>query len=166
MINTKCFFAYPSSIPSHVEIIEEAIEEINNNKVVEVIGWKKVPTTGKFIIIEICKEIDSCSVFLCDLTALNNNVLFELGYAIARKKRIFSFLDTNIEKAKSDFDKFNLIATIGYSPYSNTRDIINALYREEPYNDLQNTVYSQAVEPIIKKQSLISLKDILKSFPK
>jgi len=155
MINTKCFFAYPSSIPSHVEIIEEAIEKINNNKVVEVIGWKEVPTTGKFIIIEICKEIDSCSVFLCDLTALNNNVLFELGYAIARKKRIFGFLDTNIEKAKSDFDKFNLIATIGYSPYSNTRDIINALYREEPYNDLQNTVYSQAVEPVIKKQSHI-----------
>ncbi len=152
-MKNKCFFAYPSQILSRVEIIEEAIEELNNGQVVEVIGWKKIPTTGKFIIIEICKEIDSCTVFLCDLTALNNNVLFELGYAIARKKRIFGFLDTNIEKAKSDFDKFNLITTIGYSPYSNTRDIVNALYREEPYNDLQNTVYSQAVEPIIKKQS-------------
>jgi len=152
-MKNKCFFAYPSQTPSHVEIIEEAMEELNNSKVVEVIGWKKIPTTGKSIIIEICKEIDSCSLFLCDLTTLNNNVLFELGFAVARNKRIFSFLDTSIEKAKFDFDKFNLIATIGYSPYCNTRDIVNAFYREEPYNDLQNTVYSQVVEPIIKKQS-------------
>jgi len=41
MKNNKCFFAYPSKTLSHVEIIEEAIKELNNSQVVEVIGWKK-----------------------------------------------------------------------------------------------------------------------------
>jgi len=153
MKNNRCFFAYPSKIPSHVEIIEKAIEELNDSQIVEVIGWKNIFTTGKFIIKEICKEIDSCSLFLCDLTTLNNNVLFELGYAIAQNKRIFIFLDISIEKAKLDFDKFNLITTIGYSEYSNTRDITKAFYREKPYEDLKNTVYSQAIESVINKQS-------------
>jgi len=153
MNNNKCFFAYPSNAPSREEIIETAIEKLNSGKFVEVIGWKKISITGKLIAIEIFKEIDNCSIFLCDLTSLNNNVLFELGYAIARKKRIFCLLDTKIEKAKSDFDKFNIITSIGYSPYSNTSDIINEFYKNEPYNDLKNTVYRQAIEPIINKQS-------------
>ena len=153
MISNKCFFAYSSKTPSHVEIIEEAIKEINNSKIAEVIGWRKISTTGKYIIIEICKEINNCSLFLCDLTTLNNNVLFELGYAIAVKKRIFIFLDTNIEKAKSDFEKFNLLTTIGYSQYSNTRDIAEAFYREKPHKNLKDTVYSQAIESVINKES-------------
>ena len=153
MINNKCFFAYSSKPPSHVEIIEEAIKEINNSKIAEVIGWRKISTTGKYIIIEICKKINSCSVFLCDLTTLNNNVLFELGYAIAAKKRIFIFLDTNIEKAKLDFEKFNFLTIIGYSQYSNTRDIAEAFYREEPHKNLKDTVYSQAIESVINKES-------------
>ena len=150
MKKVKCFFAYPSKPPSHSEIIETAIEELNNGQVVEVIGWKKTSTTGKFIIIEICKEIDNCDLILFDLTNLNNNVLFELGYAVAKDKRIFIFLDPSIEKAKSDFDKFNL-TTIGYSSYSNTRDIIEAFYKERPYNDLKNTLYRQSVKSIIKQ---------------
>ncbi len=68
MKNNKCFFAYSSKTPSHVEIIEEAIKELNNSKIAEVIGWRKISTTGKCIIIEICKEINNCSLFLCDLT--------------------------------------------------------------------------------------------------
>lgn len=162
MKKVKCFFAYPSKPPSHSEIIETAIEELDNGQVVNVIGWKKTSTTGKFIIIEICKEIDRCDLILFDLTNLNNNVLFELGYAVARDKRIFIFLDPSIEKAKSDFDKFNL-TTIGYSPYSNTRDIIEAFYKEEPYNDLKNTLYRQSVKSIIKQSHRTSTLLYLKS---
>jgi len=153
MKNIKCFFAYPSQTLSHAEIIEQAIKELNKGKVVEVKGWKEISATGKFVIIEICKQIDSCNLFLCDLTNLNNNVLFELGYAVARNKRIFIFLDTNIEEAIKDFKKFNLLTTIGYSQYSNTREIVEAFYKEKPYEDLKSTLYSQVIESVINKQS-------------
>ena len=39
---------------------------------------------------------------------------FELGYAVAHRKRIWILLDTAIEKAKLDFDRFQLFTTVGY----------------------------------------------------
>ena len=162
MEKIKCFFAYPSVPVSHSEIIEAAIEELNNGQILEVIGWKKTSNTGKFIIIEICREIESCDLVLFDLTNLNNNVLFELGYAVARDKRIFIFLDPSIEKAKSDFEKFNL-TTIGYSSYCNKRDIVKALYKEQPFNDLKDTLYRQSLMSIIKPSRKASTLLYLKS---
>ena len=35
----------------------------------------------------ILKAIEQCDLFMCDLTYLNPNVLYELGYAIAKEKK-------------------------------------------------------------------------------
>ena len=163
---SKGFFAYPSEPVSHSEIIEDAIKQINGGQVVDAISWKSTSVSGKFIMVEICRQIDNCEMFLCDLTNLNHNVLFELGYAVAKNKRICAFLDPTIERSKTDFDKFNL-TTIGFSPYTSTRDIVEAFYKEQPYSDLQNTVYAQALETISEKgkekRNILYLKSEIES---
>ena len=85
----SCFFAYPSSPESLAEGIESAIELINGTKVVNIVGWKSLRTGGKLVINQICDAIDDSDVLLCDLTYLNPNILFELGYAVAKDKRIW-----------------------------------------------------------------------------
>lgn len=47
----SCFVAYPSKPLSLAEIIEKAIVEIGNRKVVDIVGWKSTKTIGKFIMI-------------------------------------------------------------------------------------------------------------------
>lgn len=81
-----CFFAYASQPTTVSEVIEECIEKINDGQTVVMKSWKTANVSGKFIMQEICKEIDKNDFFACDITCLNPNVLFELGYAIARKK--------------------------------------------------------------------------------
>lgn len=164
MSEVTCFVAYPSSPSSLVESIEEAINEINQGKVVHVEGWELTSVGGKFIIAAICHSIEQKNVFICDLTNLNHNVLFELGFAISRNKRIWIIINPSIEKSMSDFEKFNLLSTIGYAQYHNSRDIVGAFYKDQPYKDLENTIYKQAIE-----SNLIGLKEkakilYLKSF--
>jgi len=92
---------------------------------------------------------------------LNHNVLFELGYAIAKKKRIWILLDPNIQDSKRNYEKFKLITTVGYTPYSNSQEIENEFYKEKPWLDLENTIYKDAIESIIitrKEDSLLYLK--------
>jgi hypothetical protein len=137
----KGFFAYPSN-PSIVEVIEDAVTSINGANVVNIQTWEKIKTSGQSIISVICDEISSSDIFLCDLTYLNSNVLFELGYAIGKNKRVVVFLDPSIEKAKNDYERFNL-STLGYLPYSNASSMVERFFAEEPYNNLDRTILSE-----------------------
>lgn len=95
----RCFVAYPSSAQDRAETIETAIDELNNGGAIEVFGWKQLKIGGRLVIGTICDEIKRCEVFIADITGLNPNVLFELGYAIAQKKRVWLLLNSHIERA-------------------------------------------------------------------
>lgn len=101
-----CFFAYPSKPLSLGENIETAKEIINSSEVIEIISWKDIHVTGKIVINEILDAINKADLFACDLTFPNPNVLFELGYAVARNKRIWitllKTLENWIHKANSN----------------------------------------------------------------
>jgi len=137
----KGFFAYPA-LPSIQETITDAIKSINGADVVDITGWEKVKTPGLTLIHTICDYINNSDIFLADLTFLNANVLFELGYAIAKNKRILSFLDTSIEKSKNNFERFGL-STLGYIPYNNSQDIVNGFFKIQPYSDLDKTLLNE-----------------------
>lgn len=124
----SCFVAYPSMPVSLAETIEEAITKIRQGQVVTIDGWKSTSVGGRFVITTICEAIEQKDMFICDLTMLNHNVLFELGYAIARQKRIWILLNPSIEKSQIDYDKFKLLTTVGYESYTNSMDIEKNFY--------------------------------------
>ena len=132
------FFAYGSQYASSGECIEEAIEQINKGGEVVITSWRELQTTGRFIVSEVIDAIDNSDFFCCDLTGLNDNVLFELGYALARKKPIFIINDVSHEDSVKKFKELNLLSTIGHIRYTNTSDIVNGFYKEKPYDPIGN----------------------------
>lgn len=145
----NCFFAYPANPPALSEVIEKSIDEINNlgKDLINAHGWKTLGVSGKIIIQEVCKAIDDCDLFICDLTYLNPNVLFELGYAIARNRRIWITLDISFDESKQNYERFSLLRGIGYAGYQNSNHFTGNFFNEHPYDDLQSTVYSNLVKP-------------------
>lgn len=157
----RAFVAYPSAPASRAESVEEAIRIIEGGEVVDIIGWKSLSVGGRLIIGAICDEIRKRDLFIADITGLNPNVLFELGYAIAHKKRIWLLFDPNIAKAKADFETFQLLTTLGYQPYSNSNDIVQGFYKDQPYLSLDATAYKdlqQAGGRANKRPTLLYLK--------
>jgi len=145
MKRVRCFFAYSSTPPALAETVETAIGRLKTDSIVTVIGWRDLRTTGKLLISKICEAIERSEIFACDLTTLNNNVLFELGFAIAKNRRIWVIRDPSFERRHVDFEKLRLMTTVGYKPYSNSREIVKSFYAEQPYEDLQDTVLSEVV---------------------
>src|SRR4029077_17441257 len=125
------------------ESIEQPIYELHGGGVVDIIGWKRLAVGGRVVISAICDEIKRRQVFLADVTGLNPNVLFELGYAIAHRKRVWLLLNTRIERKKVEFDRFQLLTTVGYANYNNSKDIVDRFYREEPYKNLDQNLYDE-----------------------
>jgi ABC-type transport system substrate-binding protein len=151
------FFAYPSKPLSLAESIEEAIRRINETGKVDLVSWKNNNIGGKFLIDTVCKGITIHNIFICDLTYLNHNVLFELGFAIAKNKRVWLIHNPHIEKSIKAIEEFKLLTTIGYIPYANSDDIKSKFLTEKPYDDLENTIFKRSIEPFLKLRSSLKL---------
>ena len=70
------------------------------------------------------------------LSTLNQNVLFELGYAIGKSKRTWISLNTSLRDAESDYKKLgSTLVPIGFSQYRNYQELSAELYRTVPWQD-------------------------------
>ena len=167
MTNEKrptAFLAYASDVPALQETIEDAAKRLNDSNAVEILSWTKLQIGGRILISTICAEIDQRDIFIADITQLNPNVLFELGYAIARNRRIWLMLDGGVERSHPEVKSFQLLSTIGYRRYNNQYEIEAAFHDDHPYTTLDSTTYSDLLHPVVGRaekkllylQSLIS----------
>ena len=146
----KAFFAYPSKRPILMEAIRDAARELNASKQIDIKTWEECNIGGKPIIDTIYEEIDKAKLFFADLTGLNPNVMFELGYAIARNKRIWLIFDTTYPKEKKMFDQLQILTTVGYIHFCNSRDIVLGFYNDNPLEDIESTLFHTEIEPNLK----------------
>jgi hypothetical protein len=145
--SAKGFFAYPSDPISLSETVKNAVLTINAQPSIHITPWEQARTGGKVVVTEICRLIDDSGVFLADLTGLNPNVIFELGYAVARNKRVLIILDTTLTTAKRDYEQLRLLNGVGYCSYINSRDIVEAFFAQRPFEDASSTILSAEIQP-------------------
>ena len=131
-------------------LIQDAVQELNAGKQINIKTWEKCSIGGKFVIDTICTAINEASLFFADLTGLNANVMFELGYAIARDKRIWLIFDETYTEWKKMFDQLKVLTTVGYIPCCNSSDIVSGFYANPPIMDIGNTIYRTAIEPNLR----------------
>lgn len=134
------FFAYSSFPASSGQAVEKAISTINSEGNVTIKSWINLKNSGKFIINEIIDEIDNSDFFCADLTGMNNNVLFEIGYAISKQKPILLILDTSHQESIRKFRELSLLSSIGYSKYTNSNNITRKFNSEKVYQRTNNSL--------------------------
>lgn len=148
----KAFFAYPSSGKTLKEAIQEAVPILNKSRLVNIKRWEEYSIGGNFIINTICDSIDEAELFLADLTGLNPNVMFELGYAIAHNKRIWLIFDDTYKDAKKMFDQLRVLTTVGYIRCCNSDDIIKGFYKEKPFESTKDTIFRNEIERSLEER--------------
>jgi hypothetical protein len=151
------FFAYPSDPPSLGDTVRQGIARINRAADLTIAPWEDCKTGGKVILSAITQAIDSADLFCADITFLNPNVMFELGYAIGRDRRLWLVLDPSIQDSRNNWKRLGLLATVGYSSYCNSIDIENEFYRQSPHLDLQPGFFTRELKPALDPSSESSL---------
>lgn len=115
------FFAYSSKPPNIAATIESAIETLREvNRKWNWVPWTALPVPGQIIFCEICKAMRDSVAVVCDVTTLNFNVLFELGYAIGLGLPVLPIRDTSYDLNRRDFDSLSLLDTLGYIDFTNS----------------------------------------------
>ena len=151
--NPLGFFAYPASPPMIPATIRAAIEALNATDNVLIYSWEDLKVEGKYIISEVLKAIDDCDFFCADLTGINPNVMFELGYAIAKNKRTWIIRVESYSEAKKDYEQLKILTTVGYRLYAGSAQIIDGFFKDSPFLDLNNTIFNNSIEPSLGSQS-------------
>ena len=128
----SAFLAYPSQPADLAETLRTAADRITKGRLAEVTPWVDIGRPGHIIIETILEAIDSHDVFMCDLTHMNPNVLFELGYALATRRHIWPMRNGALVAAGDDFDRLGLFATLQYTEYENSHQIEDAFYKNMP----------------------------------
>jgi hypothetical protein len=150
------FFGYPSKPPLLSETMANAAKSIGQIAAVDAVTWENLFTTGKLIIDQIVKAIDAADVSVFEVTDLNQNVMFELGYAIGAERCVWLLRDATDELAERRWKQVKVLATVGYQAYSNSDDIRIAFLRDRPYLDTE-TIFERAIAPSLQPAVLESV---------
>ncbi|MEB2281100.1 hypothetical protein LAV73_14020 [Lysinibacillus xylanilyticus] len=156
MSNIKAFYAYSSHKPDLLEDIRGAVKLINESQLISITTWENLSISGKYIVNGILESIDECDLFICDLTYLNFNVLYELGYAISKEKKIWITLNNTHSNAVANYKSFKAITTIGYASYENSQELADKFFSELPH-EYSKTIDIKASQTDFTK-NLIYLK--------
>ena len=142
----RIFYAHPYQPASLRESIDAAARRVKGNRVarqknIDIRPWTDNPISGKGLISTVLRQIDRDNIFACDLTYPNSNVNFELGYAIAKFKRIFASLNTSIQDADKEYRQLYFpLLNMGYTPYDNHESLADSIIEERPWDSLDQTL--------------------------
>ena len=118
------FFAYPSTPSLIGDTVERALHNLREKSgVTSVQSWRETDVAGRFIAEQVINKIDGVQAFIADVTELNFNVTYELGFALARGKRTVLVRRKGLALSPPLVTDVGIFDTIGYSEYQNADDL-------------------------------------------
>ncbi|KAA0992950.1 P-loop ATPase, Sll1717 family [Dyadobacter aurulentus] len=120
------FFAYPGHPDKIGTTIEAAVNKVNLIKE-RVTTWRALNIAGSFIINNIQDAIDKEDIFVADISRLNFNVTYEIGYAIAKEKPILLVRNASLVDSEVSIREVGIFDTIGYEEYTNSDELFDIL---------------------------------------
>lgn len=147
-MGNSVFLGYPQKPRAIPDVMRTFAAALNSTTGIEVATWEDLVVDGKVVISEITSAIDDASMSIFDVTYPNPNVLYELGYAIARAKPVWITVDTTIETANRSWVDLALLKQIGYTAYQNSDDLVRRFRGSWPIANLE-PVYDSHLEAIL-----------------
>jgi hypothetical protein len=124
----KGFFAYSSEPDEVGQSIEQASKLVCGKNIgLELSTWKALNVVGNFIADSVIQGIRDSDFFLADVTRLNFNVTYEVGYAIGMGKKIVLTRNKSIKESAPTIKEVGIFDTLGYSEYQNSNELASLI---------------------------------------
>jgi hypothetical protein len=134
------FFAYPSVPPLIGDTVERSVGNLKEKSGITVVqSWRQADVAGRFIAEQVLNKIDEAQALAADITQLNFNVTYEIGFALARGKRVVLTRHKGLKGSPPFVADVGIFDTLGYLEYQNA-DELEAIIRKvnDPSPSLRN----------------------------
>lgn len=163
------FVAYPSKDKQLLSILREGVAKATaRTTAIHFEPWEFNDIAGAPLISPIIEKIDSASLVIADITYLNLNVVYEIGYAIGKGKRVFLIRHGDIHGDKGLAARVGIFDTLGYFEYDSPDALSYRLsgYIDERAMDFPTAIDHKSpvyvVEPPVKGEAATMMTSRLK----
>jgi hypothetical protein len=117
-------FLYPSEPPIIANTVEEAVRSLRRSEPDKKWNtWRDLGVAGQIIFCKICISQRFSKAVIADVTTLNFNLLFEIGYALGLDVPVCPIRDSSYIKDQKLFDELGLLDTFGYLDFANAHEL-------------------------------------------
>lgn len=129
MTTTKlAFVAYASQPEAVGQLIESACGIANRfENGIEFKTWRQNDIIGLDLVDPIRENIERSEFIVADITSLNYNVVYEIGYAIGLGKRTIIIRNSTTGVASDELNRIGIFDTLGYENYSTDMDLATTI---------------------------------------
>jgi hypothetical protein len=128
MAALTAFFAYPSEPREIGVVIEPAVAQARKFAGdLRVTTWRETDIAGRFIAGEVLENVDNTDCLIADVSRLNFNVTYEVGYAIGRGRRIVLVRNASIQNDSALRREVGIFDTLGYAEYENSAQLVDIM---------------------------------------
>jgi hypothetical protein len=128
-------FLYPSEPEVIAVTIEEAAKLLQSTAGYVLAGprqwrtWKEIGAQGQIIFCRICKAMRFAGLIVADVTTLNFNLMFEIGYALGLGVPVLPIRDTTYVEDDKLFAQVGMIDILGYVDFQNSSELAGTVMR-------------------------------------
>src|SRR5262249_21086411 len=132
MTDTKAFIAYPARPVVIGQTIESAVSALPEQIGIRgVRTWKETDVVGQFVGHRVLEQIEEHDCLVADISELNFNVTFEVGFAIGKAKPLLLLRYSPLETSSPNLAEVGIFDTMGYKEYQNSPGLVD-VFREIP----------------------------------
>ncbi|WP_296634212.1 hypothetical protein, partial [Thiobacillus sp. SCN 63-57] len=122
------FVAYPSRDKALSKLIASGVAKANRKlSHLRYDPWEFNDIAGAPLISPIIEGIDASKFVVADITYLNPNVVYEIGFAIGRSRRCFLVQHAGTEGDKKIAREAGIFDTLGYESYADEDGLSDTL---------------------------------------
>lgn len=130
---TRGVILYPSDPTEIASTVESAAGQLRKKTFPDHWRtWKQLKTTGQTIFCEICKTMRYSDCIVADVTTLNLNLLFEIGFALGLEQPVIPIRDTTYIRDKRAFEELGMLDTVGYLDFQNSTELAEGILARLP----------------------------------
>jgi len=146
-VTVSRIFAGFSAAPAPLaDTVRSATARIDTIPDVNVGTWEDLSIGGRLLLDTIEQAITAADLSIFDLTQLNENVLFEFGFAVGSNRIVWPLRDSSDTSRETDWNTLGLLDTVGQVRFTNSEQIYIAFQNERP--DLQGApLFSTTLVP-------------------
>lgn len=156
MSKKQIFFAYPAYPLQIGMTIDRAVSDANGTIADKLVtSWKEIDVPGHFIATEVLSQIEESDIVIADISKLNFNVTYEIGYAIGKSKRIVLVKNKAIAASKPTIADIGIFDTIGYIEYDNSQMLLDIIKKVDSARPLEIDYPQTTKQPVYLNEAKI-----------
>lgn len=135
MSKARGFVAYPGIPPMLGQTVSRAVQLVGDE--LELSTWQENEIAGRPLIDPIFQNINSSDFLVGDISILNFNVTYEIGYGIGKNRRVFLIKNAAIQSNDDQIRRIGIFDTLGYELYENAEQLANFLRSRSDFRPLK-----------------------------